>query len=60
MKSRQIITSVKSTKSKVMTLGDLIAAAYDARGDKEACKILEFAMVANVIKSSRPKFAVLG
>jgi hypothetical protein len=35
----------------------LIATTYGACGEKEASKILEFAMAANVIKCARSGFA---
>ncbi len=58
MKSRQKNkNSFNLADSKVMTLGDLIANTYGACEEKEASKILEFAMAANVIKCSRTGYA---
>ena len=45
----------KLDKAKNLTLGDLIAATYSARGEKGASKILQLAMEAHVIKYSRPQ-----
>jgi hypothetical protein len=42
-------------ETKNLTLGDLIAATYGARGEKGAPKILQLAMEAHVIKYSRPQ-----
>ena len=45
--------SCSHSEVKNLTLGDLIAVTYSACGEKEASRLLQLAMEANVIKFSR-------
>jgi len=41
-------------KTKTVTLGDLIVAIYDGRGEKGTAKILQLAMESHLIRFKRP------
>jgi hypothetical protein len=54
MKALHKIKNLYRNDVKTMTLGDLIAATYNACGDQQAPKILQLAIDSHLVRFKRP------